>query len=682
MAGNDTTRQRFRFGGFVLDLERGTLHGPDGELRLRPKSHEVLHHLVLNTGRLVTKDELLEAVWGDVVVTEDSLTQCVVEIRRAIGDHAREVIRTVPRRGYMLDVTVISESVDEHVGATVPPFATPPGHLSAHAPAPPQAPVSASPSQSVAAVAPGEAPFGSRAGDRPRHVTSPRRGPLRMGAAMLAVVAALLAWWVYEGRQPSVPGANSPAWRHATGAPTIAQADAASNAIAVLPFTDMSAAGDQAYLGEGIAEEILNLMAQIDSLKVIARTSSFAFQGRAVDVREIASDLGVTHVLEGSVRRSDDRVRITAQLVDGRDGVHLWSQTYDREVGDIFELQLEIAQQVSDVLAAALHVEPRARHRDIGAYEHLLRGRFLFQRRAPGDMERAREHFEAAVALDPEDGAAWAALSGCLTVEIGEGRLDVTAALPRALEAAQRAVALSPGLPEAHLRAARAYSFAGDDERAWRHIRIAEALNPDDPLLLGFQAGMALLRDDLAGALALQERVMARDPLSVVVRNNYARMLQAAGRLAEARAQWLAILEISPGRPEIQVALAVLLALEERHEEAVAALPETPSGEGADVVLAVSLHALGRAEEAQAAVSRLETGTTVHAAHGLAEIYAQRDDADAAWRWLGETRRRMQATMPDAEIRWRQQLRSSGFLRPLEDDPRWHAAFRDPIGPG
>jgi TolB-like protein/DNA-binding winged helix-turn-helix (wHTH) protein/Flp pilus assembly protein TadD len=622
MSDTAEAAQAYRFDAFMLDVGRGTLLGPGGELRLRPKSFDLLLYMVRHPGRLLGREELLNAVWGHAAVTDDSITQCLVEIRRALGDESRSLVRTIPRRGYLLDAPV--ESLPRRDS---PPVAS----------------------------------------------ETPPRPPLKRAYAAVAIAGALLlaalAWWLSTSHSP-----DPVAGEHRIATPP--------NAIAVLPFTDMSAAGDQAYLGEGIAEEILNLMAQIDSLKVIARTSSFAFQGRAVDVREIASDLGVTHVLEGSVRRSDDRVRITAQLVDGRDGVHLWSQTYDREVGDIFELQLEIAQQVSDVLAAALHVEPRARHRDIGAYEHLLRGRFLFQRRAPGDMERAREHFEAAVALDPEDGAAWAALSGCLTVEIGEGRLDVTAALPRALEAAQRAVALSPGLPEAHLRAARAYSFAGDDERAWRHIRIAEALNPDDPLLLGFQAGMALLRDDLAGALALQERVMARDPLSVVVRNNYARMLQAAGRLAEARAQLLAILEISPGRPEIQVALAVLLALEERHEEAVAALPETPSGEGADVVLAVSLHALGRAEEAQAAVSRLETGTTVHAAHGLAEIYAQRDDADAAWRWLGETRRRMQATMPDAEIRWRQQLRSSGFLRPLEDDPRWHAAFRDPIGPG
>jgi TolB-like protein/DNA-binding winged helix-turn-helix (wHTH) protein/Flp pilus assembly protein TadD len=606
----------YRFDAFMLDVGRGTLLGPGGELRLRPKSFELLLYMVRHPGRLVGREELLDAVWGHAAVTDDSITQCLVEIRRALGDESRSLVRTIPRRGYLLDVPV--EALPRRDS---PPVASE---------APPRPPVNRA--YAAAAIA---------------------------GALLLAA----LAWWASASHSP-----DPVAGEHRIATPP--------NSIAVLPFADMSAAGDQAYLGEGIAEEILNLLAQLDSLKVIARTSSFAFQDRAMDVREIAGQLGVTHVLEGSVRRSADRVRITAQLVDGRDGMHQWSQTYDREVGDIFELQLEIAQQVSDVLAAALQVEPLARNRDIRAYEHLLRGRFLFQRRAPGDMERAREHFEAAVALDPEDGAAWAALSGWLTVEISEGRLDVAEALPRALEAAQRAVALSPGLPEAHLRAARAYSFAGDDERAWRHIRIAEALNPEDPLLLGFKAGAALARDDLAGALALQEQVVARDPLSVVTRNNYAYMLQAAGRLAEARAQLQAVVEISPGRQDLNVALARLLVLEGRHEEAVTSLADALRGGEADVVRAVALHALGRMQEAQAALSRLETDASADAAVHLAEFHAQLGDAEAAWRWLDEARRRMQAEMRDNGWRWRQRVRSSSFLRPLESDPRWRESFQ------
>ncbi len=608
-------REVYRFGAFILDAERGTLCGPDGELRLRPKSFDLLLYLLRHPGRLVGREELLDAVWGQLAVTDDSITQCLVEIRRALGDESRSMVRTVPRRGYRLDIPV-------------------------------------------------DAPAGRDA--RPDAGEKPPRLPVTRTHAAAALVGmalfAALVWW------ESARHAPDPAPRAIPG----------GNAVAVLPFADMSEAGDQDYFGVGIAEEILNLLAQLDSLKVIARTSSFAFQGQAMDVRDIARRLGVTHVLEGSVRRSGDRMRITAQLVDGRDGVHLWSQTYDREVGDVFDLQLEIAQQVSGVLAATLHVESPARHRDVRAYEHLLRGRFLFQRRAPGDMERAREHFEAAVALDPEDGAAWAALSGCLTVEISEGRLDFAAVLPRALEAAQRAVALSPGLPEAHLRAARAYDYAGDEALAWRHIGIAEALNPDDPLLLGFKAGAALARDDLAGALALQERVVALDPLSVVTRNNYAYMLQAAGRLAEARAQLQTGLEISPGRHDFTVALARVLVLEGRHEEAIAGLPEASPGGDADVVRAVALHALGRVEEAQAALSRLETGTSDHAAVQLAEVHAQLGDVEAAWRWLDEARRRMQAEMRGDGWRWRQLVRSSGFLRPLESDPRWQAAFRDP----
>lgn len=621
MPGSQTAGRRFRFGGFVLDLERGVLHGPDGELRLRPKSDEVLRYLLLNPGRLVTKKELLHAVWGHTVVTEDSLIQCLVEIRRAIGDHGREVIRTVPRRGYMLDVPVIAEPAES------------------------------------------------------RRVISPPRSLRRSGAAVLVMAAAVAFAWLYLGQ-----GVEKPARSLSQASSPAAGNTASGHAIAVLPFADMSAAGNQDYFGEGIAEEILNLLAQVDSLRVIARTSSFAFQGRAMDVRDIAGHLGVTHVLEGSVRRSGDRVRITAQLVDGRDGVHLWSQVYDREVGDVFALQLEIAQQVSARLAATLQVEQPVMQRNIRAYEHLLRGRFLYQRRAPGDMERAREHFEAAIALDPDDGAAWAALSAALTIDFSESRLEVAEALPRALAAAERGVALSPGLPEAHLRAARAYRYAGDVERALHHVRVAEALNPDDVLLLGLKAGIALARDDLAGALNLQERVVARDPLSAVARGNYAAMLQAAGRLAEARAQLLAVLEISPGRQDFLVELAGLPALEGRHEDAIAALPEASADERSNVVRAVSLHALGRHEEARAAALQLEQGTSAKAALCLAEVHAQRGETDAAWHWLEEARRRMQLETLDSDTRWRQMVRASGFLRPLEDDPRWRAAFR--VAPG
>jgi TolB-like protein/DNA-binding winged helix-turn-helix (wHTH) protein/Tfp pilus assembly protein PilF len=610
MPGTDSSTRELSFGAFTLDFERGALHGPDGELRLRPKSYEVLCHLVLNHGRLVTKDELLDAVWGRAVVTEDSLTQCLVEIRRALGDDARAMIRTVPRRGYIFDTPLEPES---------------------------------------------------------RRNTG---GPGAAGiAAALAIAAIVTTAWLLNDR-PSMSATTTIASLPASS-PGVA---VPPNSIAVLPFTDMSAAQDQEYFGDGIAEEILNALAQARGIKVIARTSSFSFKQQAADISTIAARLGVAHVLEGSVRKDGNRIRVTAQLINARDSSHLWSETYERELGDLFRIQDDIAAAVATMLKAQLlkgNPDARQASRDPRAHDHFLRARFLHNRRDLGDSERAREHLETAVEIDPGFAPAWAALAGVYAVQLSTREIDRESGLARRREAVERALALDPELPEAHLRARAVYLEDGEHERAEQHWQLARVLDPDNPLLLGHTAGGLLAHGQVDEALELWQRVVALDPLSRISRSNHAHKLAAVGRFEDARSEFLVARELGPSRTaEIDVELAKLLLVDGQYEDALALLDGVVADMG-DVARAAALHALGREEDAAAALARLQAMNTSEGAVAVAEVHAHRGDHDEAFVWLAEARGRFIRDSFWGARRFAQFVHVSALLHPLHGDARW-----------
>jgi TolB-like protein/DNA-binding winged helix-turn-helix (wHTH) protein len=630
MSDESEHAERYGFERFTLDSGRGALQGPDGEIRLRPKSYELLLYLVRHPGRLIGREELLDAVWGHLAVTDDSVTQCLVEIRRVLGDDARRMVRTVPRRGYVFDVPVTP------LGAP----ASPPEPSPAYAAVPP------------AAAAPPAAP-GRRASFPP------------IAALALVLFGLVLAWWGLGQRDAGVPGR-----------PAVA-VQATPNSIAVLPFVDMSAEQDQEYFGDGIAEEILNLLAQTPELKVIARTSSFSFKHQPADIATIATKLGVTHVLEGSVRKSGDRVRVTAQLVGGRDSAHLWSQAYDRELGDVFAVQADIARAVAGVLKATLLADTPAApagNRDVRAYNHYLRARFMFHRREHGDLDRAREQLEASLEIDPEFAPAWTLLSGVYNVLLVEYGLSQEIGVPRRREAIERALALDPDLPEAHLRAIAVRVDDGDFDQARQHLRIAQALDPDNPLLLGLLTGRALAQGRVEEAEQLWQRIIAIDPLSTVSRYNHASTLMATGRLEEARAELLVARELAPGRAgEFDGVLAKILVLERRHAEALTLLEGAEDSLARDTVLALAHHALGQHQESAAAMARLQALDTGEAALALAQVHAQRGEATEAFAWLTEARERFLRNLAWGDIRLAQLANVSAFLRPLHDDPRWAA---------
>lgn len=296
-------RQQYRFGDFILDLEGGFLRRGGEEVSLRPKSFEVLAYLVKHHGRLVTKTALIEAVWPDTAVTDNSLARCLVEIRRALGDDSQQMIRTVARRGYVFTAPVTAPVIE---------FPSEPKEGSAES---------------------GSAP----ASTAPWIAPAPRSGQRWMRWAATIVIAACLATAVSVYLPRKAPPAS----------------------IAVLPFVNLGSGSSMERMSEGITEEITNTLARVPGLRVTARSSAFRFKGRPVDVREIGRQLGVSTVLEGSVHQTGQRLRVTVQMVNAANGYHLWSDAYDQDASEIHPVLGKIAQGVAGNLKLKPAGHPR-----------------------------------------------------------------------------------------------------------------------------------------------------------------------------------------------------------------------------------------------------------------------------------------------------------------------------------
>jgi TolB-like protein/thioredoxin-like negative regulator of GroEL len=501
----------------------------------------------------------------------------------------------------------------------------------------------------------------------PTRPTSPREALLSTSVLAGAALAAMLVVWVAGHREGTV-----------RIAPYVAE-QRVPNSIAVLPFVDMSPDKDQDYFGDGLAEEILTLLAQSPQLQVISRNSSFSLKAEPVDITLIAQRLGVANVLHGSVAKSGDRAHIGMQLTSVQGDTRLWSQTYDRGLEEMPGLKREIAAAVARALGTSLPVEAVARHTrsvDVRAYDHFLRGRSLFHQRGPGDLERAREHFDAAVELEPGYARAWAGLSGVYNAQIDVGEITREVGALRRREAAERALALEPDLAEAHLRAIAVFVEDGDLARARQHFDTARILDPQNPLLLGF-ASRALVADGRVGeSITHWDRIVANDPLSRAARLHRASHLVGVGALEAARADLLVARDLGAGEGEADALLALVKVLERRYQEALASLAPIPRTYDREVGLALAHRALGNVDESEAIVARLRADQAGEAALAMAQVLAHHGEQEEAFLWLAEARTRFERDARDPRV-WAQSSHLSPFLRPLREDPRWAALYTE-----
>lgn len=418
------------------------------------------------------------------------------------------------------------------------------------------------------------------------------------------------------------------------------RADAVAKSIAVLPFANMSADPDQEYFSDGLAEEIINLLAHIPGLKVIARTSAFAFRGKQQDIRGIADALGVTHVLEGSVRRAGNRLRITGQLIHATDGTHLWSERYDRELSDIFAIQDEISAAIVGALRVKLSQEaaPQRYMPNLPAYEAYLKARYLAARVTPESQELARRCYEQASELDGDFALPHIGLGHCWLAVMIFGRCAAHDGVPAARVEARRALQIDPSLPEAHaLLGLLAAIYDLDWTVAERHFDFPMARLAGFATVRPMYGLFQFLRGDAEQAITLARRAIEEDPLDVWPRMNLHAYLQAAGRDSEALEQLKKVLELDEHQVVALVSMAMIHAdtgdLAEALLIARRAYAIAPWYPDTIAVLAALMRRNGEAPEWQSLANALGAGTAVgdpHV-HALFHLLCGEVDEGADW---------------------------------------------------
>ena len=451
-------------------------------------------------------------------------------------------------------------------------------------------------------------------------------------------------------------------------------AAAVGPSIAVLPLADMSAQKDQEYFGDGLAEELLNLLAQVPGLHVAGRTSSFAFKGKSDDLRTIGEKLNVATILEGSVRKEGDRIRINTQLINAADGYHLWSESYDRRVTDLFAVQDEIATAVVTALRVRLlptQTHGQSRTTNVEAHNQYLLGRqFSNQGNADG-YRRAEEAFEKTLALDSGYAPAWAALAQ-MEAHSGDyagSSAEVARMQDRALEAAEKAVALAPDLAEARLARGTLRAIVQRDfDGARADLTRALALNPENPeTLRGVVTWTLLPLGKLKEATAILRKVIAIDPINAEGWTLLGSALRDSGQFGLAREALVRALEIAPGADFSAMALCAVDLLTAQPAQALARSMGVGTVAGL-YCTALAQHGLGHEPEATAALEAMIAQYGQGWAYQVAQIYAWQGARDRAFEWLDRAYAQRDPGLFE--------IRDHLLLQSLRADPRFAALLR------
>jgi TolB-like protein/class 3 adenylate cyclase/Tfp pilus assembly protein PilF len=462
---------------------------------------------------------------------------------------------------------------------------------------------------------------------------------------------------------------------------TLAPLDPEMPSIAVLPFINMSRDEENEYFADGLSEELLNVLAKIRGLRVASRTSAFFFKGKDIDIPTVAQKLNVATVLEGSVRKSGKRVRITAQLVQVATDSHLWSNTYDRELDDIFAIQDDIAQSVVKELRAALlgeglgaiadakakaEVQAAATGRadNPEAYRLYLQGRYFIERTTQADMARSVDYFRQAIALDPAFALGWAGLSHAYMFQAGYGWAPVTEGYERARDAAKRALALAPDLPEGHVRLGQVFeNHDWDWEAANAEYQRAFALAPGNADVLRAVAGMTRIFVGPDAGIDLLRKAAALDPLSSSAHRMLGLRCFLAGRLDDATAALKTSLDLNPKAGLVHCFLCATRLAQGRAAEALELAEREVLPDFRLMGIALAQHALGHKEESDAAVAQLIERHGKEAAYQVAETYAWLGERDRVFEWLERA-----YTQRDPGLAM---TSTDPFFRPMHDDARW-----------
>ena len=544
----------YRFGQFVLDPGRRTVSRADSPVSLTPKAFDVLLFLVQNPNRLVTKEELLQAVWGDTFVEEGNLKQYISHLRKALGANSEDarLIVTIARKGYQFtgDVTVAEAAdIPKQVAVQISAIEI-------------SRPDLESPTQQVVPKA-------------PKHWL---KAAVVGASAVLLVVVCFASWRHFRGVTPP-------------SSPKIM--------LAVLPFENLTGDPNKEYLADGLTEETISQLGRLNpnQLGVIARTSVMGYKHKDERLDQIGRDLSVQYVLENSVRESGDHLRLTAQLIQVKDQTHLWSQDYDYAAKDTLNVEDDVAKAVAREIRVRLtsqQQEDLARSRPVNpeAFDAYLQGYYFWQRDTDKDTDIAAKYFERATQLDPSYALAWAWLSRTRNWQADEGLIPMEEGRRLSREAVERALSLNPNLAQAHTQMGRIkqqvdYDWAGADASFQRAIAV-EPGNPEGVRMAAFSAAHLGRFDE---ALQLSHRAVDLDPLNADSWESLAEIEYFNGQLDQAAADCKKGAGLNPDSGNL---LSAIYLLQGRPQDALSEVEHVHYAPYRALLYALTYHALGR----------------------------------------------------------------------------------------
>lgn len=607
----------YEFGRFRLDREAHLLVAGEKIVALEPKAVDVLLILVEKRGELVPRQDLMSAVWPDTFVEESNLSSNISILRKQLGvtPDGKDYIQTVPKRGYRFAVAVkeVEDAPVLVVGQGVPSEAAATVGTESH-------PLNESPLLT-------EAGAGETTATSVKNPAARLRIILATAAGLLALMVALLYLAGWRGRLPGF-GAE----------PRI-------DGIAVLPLENLSGDPAQEYFADGMTEALTADLAQIGALRVIARASVMQYKGTKQPLAQIAQRLNVEAVVSGSVLRSGNRVRITAALIRVASGQQLWAKTYERNLGDVLDLENEVARAIAGEVQAKVTAQEHirlARNRSVNgdAYDAYLKGRYYYNRFTVDGFSKSIEYFEQAIKLDSDYASAYAGLADALASLEQIGAAQPEDVHPKALEAATKALTMDDGLAEAH--AAMASVRANDWERstAEREAKRAIELNPGFPLAHLYYSNMLRHLGRREESIAEARRALELDPLSPLTNEELADAQLSARQYDAAIEQYKKTLDLYPNQaaPRDSLGWAYIylgkfeLGMDEIRKS-IALYGEDPS---ISPEIAFIYGVTGRKSEAQTILNRLlSTSKKVPiAAHHFALIYVGMGKKDEAFAWL------------------------------------------------
>jgi serine/threonine protein kinase/tetratricopeptide (TPR) repeat protein len=441
--------------------------------------------------------------------------------------------------------------------------------------------------------------------------------------------------------------------------------------IAVLPFVNMSSDKEQEYFSDGLAEQLLNDLARTPGLRVIARTSSFQFKGKNEDLRVIGQKLDVANILEGSVRREGNKVRITAQLIQTSDGSHLWSDSYDRELNDVFAVQDDIARSVAGALKVTLLGEKKspAKTQNPEAYTAYLQGRYFYERSTKDDLQAAIGFYDQSLRHDPGYVLAWVGLAGAHLRQAAIGHISMVEGSKQARNEIEKALQLDPDLAEAHtLLGLIKLSFDWDWAGARASFQHALELEPGNTKVIRGNANLAAVFGQFDKAIELCQKAVELDPLSMSSYSNLGLSNYYAGNLKEAESAWRKVIKLNPEFPTTHYRLGLIYLAQSNPQAALTEMERETEPLWQGLGFALAYHTAGKKKEADTALAKFIEKHRDEAAFQAAEIYAYRGETDKVFEWLERAYQQRDSGLTE--------IKGDPLLRNIEKDPRYTAFLK------